>query len=196
MQFSRLGKETKPAFLPRHENCTFPSATLISLSVAVLCHGTSTALFLDTKQRKLRLTCNRPQCALKEPIEHSRYYGISSPHGLRQQGSGHESFIDLILVATGLVLQITKRPQSYSSPARQFIRPFTRRLVLALSSSRVSAKLQPLRTLPNYRPIARPQVPRTCRASLRLSGIINPKQHRTGRTAHDHQRQHYRRPPP
>lgn len=40
------------------------------------------------------------------------------------------------------------------------------------------------------------QVPRTCCASLRVSGIINPKQYRTGRTAHDHQRQHHRRPPP
>lgn len=40
------------------------------------------------------------------------------------------------------------------------------------------------------------QVPRTYRACKPLSGIINRKQHRTGRTAHDHQCQHYRRPPP
>ena len=60
VKLSRFAKEPKPAFLPRNENCTFPSAALISLSIAFICHGTRTALFLNEKKLELCFVAQQP----------------------------------------------------------------------------------------------------------------------------------------
>ena len=103
-KLSRFAKEPKPDFLPRNENRTFPSAALILLSVAVLCHGTRTALFLDGKKLKnsfYRATARNPPLQNRSRIPDT--CGINSPHGLRRQNSGACAFLDLTLVAAGRV---------------------------------------------------------------------------------------------
>lgn len=160
---------------------------MISLSIAFICHGTRTALFLNEK--KLELFCRTTAHNL--PLQSRSHIpgtcGINSPHGLKRQNSEACAFLDLTLVAAG-----HGRNQQAPQPIPPLARP------PAYSSAPLAWRL--VSPSPSVNPLswlhAKLQVPRTCCASMLPSGIIDPKQHRTGRTAHDHQRQHYRRPPP
>lgn len=187
VKLSRFAKEPKPAFLPRNESCTFPSAALISLSIAFICHGTRTALFLNEK--KLELFCRTTAHNL--PLQSRSHIpgtcGINSPHGLKRQNSEACAFLDLTLVAAG-----HGRNQQAPQPIPRL--PVRRPIHLHPWLSVLFPHRPPVNPLSWLH--AKLQVPRTCCASMLPSSIIDPKQHRTGRTAHDHQRQHYRRPPP